>query len=187
MRQPIFEKFKIKDIVFLAIMAAVTLCTCAVMPLVASLQTTVFGIAQVITSLQIAVFFSIGLMKVRKVGSLFIMSLLMGLFELMMAPAMFFSNLILGVLLEVFAALVFRGYHSDKAVFFTVLLFNPLSLPFNVLYNYLFGREAMVAVLTLTPWLTVVMTLAVIAISALGAFLGIKISRELQKSGAMKK
>ncbi|MCM1167058.1 MAG: MptD family putative ECF transporter S component [Lachnospiraceae bacterium] len=187
MKNTVFEKFKIKDVVFLAIIAAVTLCTCAVMPLVASLQTTVFGIAQVVTSLQIAVFFSIGLMKVRKVGSLLIMSVLMGLFELMMAPAMFFSNVIIGVLLELFAIGVFRGYKSDKAVFVTVMLFNPLSLPFNVLYNYLFGREAMVAVLTLTPWLTVVMSLAVVAISALGAFIGIKISRELQKSGVMKK
>ena len=33
-----FETFKVKDIVFLAIISAVTLCTCAVMPLVASLQ-----------------------------------------------------------------------------------------------------------------------------------------------------
>lgn len=184
---PVFEKFRIKDIVFLAIIAAVTLCTCAVMPLVASLQTTVFGIAQVVTSLQISVFFSIGLMKVRKVGSLFIMSVLMGLFELMMAPAMFFSNVILGVLLELFALAAFRGFRTDKAIFVTVLLYNPLSLPFNVLYNYLFGREAMVAVMTVTPWLTIVMTLAVIAITALGAFLGIRISKELQKSGVMKK
>lgn len=183
----VFEKFSIRDIVFLAVIAAVTLCTCAVMPLVASLQTTVFGIAQAVTGLQIAVFFSIGLMKVRKVGSLFIMSVLMGLFELMMAPAMFFSNLVIGVLLELFAVVVFGGYKSDKAVFVTVLLFNPLSLPFNVLYNYLFGREAMVAVMTLTPWLTAVMTLAVFAVTALGAFLGIKISRELQKSGVMKR
>ena len=44
MREKIFEKFKIKDIVFLAIISAVALCTCAVMPLVASLQTTVLGL-----------------------------------------------------------------------------------------------------------------------------------------------
>ena len=68
-----------------------------------------------------------------------------------------------------------------------MLLYNPLSLPFNLLYNYLFGREAMVAVATRLPWLTVVMTLLVIAISALGAWIGIRISRELKKSGAMKR
>ncbi len=45
MKNKIFEPFKIKDIVFLAILSAVTLCTCAVMPLVTSLQTVIFGIA----------------------------------------------------------------------------------------------------------------------------------------------
>ena len=68
-----------------------------------------------------------------------------------------------------------------------MLLYNPLSLPINYLYNLLFGREAMAAVATRAPWITVGMTLAVIALSALGAWIGIKISKELKKSGAMKK
>lgn len=187
MREKIFQPFQVKDIVFLAIISAVTLCTCAVMPLVASLQTVIFGIAQVITSLQIALFFAIGLMKIRKVGSLFIMALLTGLFQLLMAPPMFFSNVIIGLVLEVLVALIFRGYQSNKAIFFAVVLYNPLSLPINYLYNLLFGREAMVAVATKAPWITVAMTLVVIGLSALGAWLGMKISKELKKSGAMKK
>lgn len=187
MKEKVFEPFKVKDIVFLAIISAVALCTCAVMPLVASLQTVIFGIAQVVTGLQISIFFAIGLMKIRKVGSLFIMSLLTGLFQLLMAPPMFFSNVIIGLLLEILVILIFRGYQEDRAVFFAVLLYNPLSLPFNYLYNLLFGREAMAAVATKAPWITVVMTLVVIALSALGAWIGIKISKELKKSGAMKK
>ena len=183
----IFEKFKVREIVFLAILSAVTLVTCAVMPLVASLQTVVFGIAQIVTGLQISVFFAIGLMRVRKVGTLFIMALLTGLFQLMMAPPMFFSNIIIGIILEVFAILVFKGYKKDAAVFVTVLLYNPLSLPFNVLYNALFGREAMVAVATKAPWMTVLLSLAVITISAVGAAIGIKIAHELQKTGVMKR
>ena len=187
MKEKIFEPFKVKDIVFLAIISAVTLCTCAVMPLVASLQTVVFGIAQVVTGLQISIFFAIGLMKIRKVGSLFIMSLLTGLFQLLMAPPMFFSNLVIGLLLEILVVLIFKGYKKNSAVFFAVLLYNPLSLPFNFLYNMLFGREAMVTVATKAPWVTVGMSLAVVAISALGAWIGMKISKELKKSGAMKK
>ena len=187
MREKILQPFSVKDIVFLAINSAVTLCTCAVMPLVASLQTVVFGIAQVVTGLQISVFFAIGLMKIRKPGSLFILSLLTGLFQLLMAPPMFFSNIVIGLLIELLVILVFRGYQKDSTIFLAVLLYNPLSLPFNFLYNLLFGREAMVAVATNAPWITVLMTLAVIAISALGAWIGIKISRELKKSGAMKK
>ena len=187
MKEKIWEPFKVKDIVFLAILSAVTLVTCAVMPLVASLQTVVFGIAQVVTGLQISIFFAIGLMKIRKVGSLFIMALLTGLFQLLMAPPMFFSNLIVGLILECLVCLVFRGYHKNSAVFFAVLLYNPLSLPFNLLYNYFFGREAMVEVATKAPWITVAMTLAVVAISALGAWIGIRISKELKKSGALKR
>ena len=187
MKEKVFEPFKVKDIVFLAIISAVTLCTCAVMPLVASLQTVVFGIAQVVTGLQISIFFAIGLMKIRKVGSLFIMSLLTSLFQLLMAPPMFFSNLVIGLLLEILVVLIFKGYKKNSAVFFAVLLYNPLSLPFNFLYNMLFGREAMVTVATKAPWVTVGMSVAVIAISALGAWIGMKISKELKKSGAMKK
>lgn len=187
MKKKIFEPFKVKDVVFLAIISAVTLCTCAVMPLVASLQTVIFGIAQVITSLQFSIFFAVGLMKIRKVGALFIMSLLTGLFLLMMAPPMFFSNVITGLLLEVLVALIFGGYQKDGAVFFAVALYIPLSLPFNYLYNRLFGREAMALVATRAPWITAGMTLAVLALSALGTWIGMKISRELKKSGALKK
>lgn len=187
MKEKLFEPFKVKDIVFLAIISAVTLCTCAVMPLVASLQTVIFGIAQAVTGLQISVFFSVGLMKVRKVGSLMIMSLLTGLFQLLMAPPMFFSNIVIGLLLEVLAALIFKGYKKDSAVFFVALLYNPLSLPFNYLYNMLFGREAMAAVATKAPLITVGMSAAVVAISAVGALIGIKISKELGKTGALKK
>lgn len=187
MKNKIFESFQVKDIVFLAIISAVTLCTCAVMPLVASLQTVIFGIAQVITSLQISIFFAIGLMKIRKQGSFFIMAFLTGLFQLLMAPPMFFSNIIIGLIIEVLVALIFHGYKKNTAVFFAVLLYNPLSLPFNFLYNLLFGREAMVAVAAKAPWVTVGMTLAVIALSALGAWIGIKISEELKKAGALKK
>lgn len=181
-----FEKFKVREIVFLAVLSAITLCTCAVMPLVVSLQTVVFGIAQIVTGFQISLFFTIGLKRVPKTGALFIMALFTGLFQLMMAPPMFFSNIIVGIILEVFAALVFRGYQKDSAIFITVSLFIPLSLPFNVLYNYLFGREAMVAVASRVPWMTALLTLAVIAICMLGSFLGLKIARELQKSGKMK-
>ena len=64
MKQKVFAPLKVKDVVFLAIISAVTLCTCAVMPLVASLQPVIFGIAQVVTGLQISIFFAIGLMKI---------------------------------------------------------------------------------------------------------------------------
>lgn len=186
MSDKILRAFKIKDIVFLAIISAVAMATSAIMPLVASLQTVIFGIAHVVVSLQISLFFAIGLMKIRKVGSLFIMALLTGLFQLLMAPPMFFSNIVVSLIIELLVVLIFKGYQKDKAIFFAVLLYNPLGLPFNVLYNYLFGRESMVLVLTSAPGLAIIMCLLVLALSALGAYLGIKISKELKQSGVMK-
>lgn len=188
MNRRYFQKFQIKDVVFLAIMSAVALATCAVMPLVISLQPLIFGISQLVTALQIGVFFAIGLYKVRKPGSLLIMALMMGLIQLMMSPPMFLSSVLNGVLIELIV-LLFRGYEKDSAVFCAAMLHTPLSLPFNYLYNRLVkGTDSpLAAVAGRAPLAAVGMTLAVVAVSALGALIGIKIARELKKSGVLKK
>ena len=188
MNRKYLQKFQIKDVVFLAIMSAVALATCAVMPLVISLQPLIFGISQLVTALQIGVFFAIGLYKVRKPGSLLLMALLMGLIQLMMSPPMFLSSVLNGVLIELIVLLLFRGYEKDSAVF-CAMLHTPLSLPFNYLYNRLIkGADSpLAAVADRAPLAAMGMTLAVVAVSALGALIGIKIARELKKSGVLKK
>lgn len=188
MNRRYLQKLQIKDVVFLAIMSAVALATCAVMPLVISLQPLIFGISQLVTALQIGVFFAIGLYKVRKPGSLLIMALMMGLIQLMMSPPMFLSSVLNGVLIELIV-LLFRGYEKDGAVFCAAMLHTPLSLPFNYLYNRLVkGADSpLAAVADRAPLAAVGMTLAVVAVSALGALIGIKIARELKKSGVLKK
>ena len=186
MNRKYLQKFQIKDVVFLAIMSAVALATCAVM---ISLQPLIFGISQLVTALQIGVFFAIGLYKVRKPGSLLIMALMMGLIQLMMSPPMFLSSVLNGILIELIVLLLFRGYEKDTAVFVAAMLHTPLSLPFNYLYNRLVkGADSpLAAVADRAPLATVGMTLAVVAVSALGALIGIKIARELKKSGVLKK
>lgn len=188
MNRKYLQKFQIKDVVFLAIMSAVALATCAVMPLVISLQPLIFGISQLVTALQIGIFFAIGLYKVRKPGSLLIMALMMGLIQLMMSPPMFLSSVLNGILIELIV-LLFRGYEKDAAVFVAAMLHTPLSLPFNYLYNRLIkGADSpLAAVADRAPLAAVGMTLAVVAVSALGALIGIKIARELKKSGVLKK
>lgn len=117
MNRGYFQKFQIKDVVFLAIMSAVALATCAVMPLVISLQLLIFGISQLVTALQIGVFFAIGLYKVRKPGSLLLMALMMGLIQLMMSPPMFLSSVLNGVLIELIVLLLFGGYERIAPYF----------------------------------------------------------------------
>lgn len=80
-----FRRFKIKDIVFLAIITACTLVTSAIMPLF--IHVPVFGIIQLGLGLQFSIFPVIGLMKVRKAGSMTIMGIFIALFLVMMVPA----------------------------------------------------------------------------------------------------
>lgn len=183
----IFEKYQVKDIVFLAIMSAIVLVTSAVMPLVIPLQATVFGIAQLVTGLQLSIFPAIAIMKVRKVGSMFFMSIFTGIIQLIMSPAMFVNNIVIGLILELMIILIFRGYKKDSAVFFAVALYNPLSLPFNYVYNLIIGNEVMTAVADKAPWMAVGMSAAVLAVSVIGTLIGIRISKELKKAGVFKK
>lgn len=183
----IFSPFKIKDIVFLAVTAAITLLTSSVMMLVVPLLTTVFGIAQLVTGLQLSVFPAIALCKVRKVGSLFLTALFTGVIQLFMSPAMFFNNLAVGLILELLVIAIFRGYKSDKAVFFAVALYNPMSLPFNYIYNKIINEAAMTAVAENAPWAAVGMSAAVCAVAVTGTLIGIRIARELKKAGVLKK
>lgn len=182
----IFLKYKVSDIVFLAILSAICLVTCAVMPLVISLQHEIFGIAQVVTGFQLALFFTIGAYKVRKPGAILFMACFTGIIQLIMSPPMFFSNIICGLLVELLVLLVFRGYQKDGAIFLAVLLYNPLSLPFNFLYNLAIGNTEITDVATKAPWSAVGMTLAVLAIAAVGGLVGLKVSKELKKAGVLK-
>lgn len=187
----LFRKFKIKDIVFLAIMAACMLVTGAIMPLVG--QIPVFGIVQVCLGLQFSIFPVIGMMKVRKTGSLLFMSLCCGVVLVFMNTIMFACTLICALIAEVLTALIFRGYKKDGASVFAGIIFFPLTLPFlYIYYNFLYTvtKDTGVAVsafIGADPWIAIGMSAAVLAVCALGSFIGYIIARELRKSGVMKK
>ena len=182
----IFQPFTVKDIVFLAIIGAAALITSAVMPLVA--QVPIFGLPQLVTGLQMSVFPTIGLMKVRKTGSVFIVSLLVSVLELFMAPAMGVTSLISAIIIEAINILIFKGYRKDIACFVSGMLINPMTLPFYYLYCMAFETDSIFfKAAGDSPWVAVGISAAVIAVCALGAGLGILISREIRKAGLMKK
>ena len=82
----IFKKYKIKDIVFLAIITACSLITGAVMPLLVNVP--LFGIVQLGLGLQFSIFPVIGMMKVRKPGALLFQSIFISVFLIFMFPPM---------------------------------------------------------------------------------------------------
>ena len=186
-----FRKYKIKDIVFLAIMAACMLVTGAIMPLAA--QVPVFGIIQVCLGLQFSIFPVIGMMKVRKPGALLFMSLCCGVVLVFMNAVMFVCLLICAVIAEGLVLLIFRGYKKDGACLLAGTIYFPVTLPFlYIYYCFLYswtGEEgqAVNAFIGSSAGMAVVMSIAVLAICFVGALVGLFISQELRKSGVMKK
>ena len=187
----LFRKYKIKDIVFLAIMAACMLVTGAIMPLVG--QIPLFGIVQLCLGLQFSVFPVIGMMKVRKVGALVFMSLCCGVLLVFMSPVMFFSILLCALIAETLTGVIFRSYKRDGACLFAGTIYFPCSLPFlYVYYNFLYtvtseSGEAVSAFVGASPAVAIGMSAAVLAVCFVGALVGMLVSRELRKSGVMKK
>lgn len=186
----IFKKYKIKDIVFLAIITAMTLITGAIMPLL--IHVLLFGIIQLGLGIQFLLFPVIGMMKVRKAGALVLMALFSGVLLVFMFPPMFFCLLICALIAEVLSVILFRGYEKDRACVFAGTIYMPLTLPFlavyyNVMYDWSAGaNEAVSQFVGADPIVVALISLAVVAVCFIGALLGRLITKELKKAGKFK-
>lgn len=185
-----FKKYKIKDIVFLAIVTACTLVTGAVMPLLVNVP--VFGIIQLGLGLQFSIFPVIGLMKVKKPGALVFQSLFISVFLVFMFPPMVLI-ILCGVVAEAIALAIFRGYKNDWACVLAGTLYMPMTLPLLYLYYNCFytvsGEEKAAVSMFLggtNPWVVVGISVAVVALCFVGSLIGMLISRELRKAGKFK-
>lgn len=187
----IFRKFKIKDVVFLAIITACTLVTGAIMPLLVHVP--MFGIIQLGLGLQFSLFPVIGMMKVRKAGSLLLLSIFLGVILAFMFWPMAPCLVISGLVAEGIAQLVFRGYRSDRACVLAGTLYMPLTLPtLYVFLNYVWvsdggAHEAIDAYLHADAAFVAGIAAAVVALCFVGAWIGKMVSRELIKAGKFRK
>lgn len=187
----IFKKYKIKDIVFLAIITACTLVTGAVMPLLVNVP--LFGIVQLGLGLQFSVFPVIGMMKVRKPGALLLQSIFISVFLIFMFPPMALI-IVCALIAETLALLIFRGYKNDWACVVAGTLYMPLTLPLMWLYYNTFytvtGEEKAATSLFLggtNPGVVVGISVAAVALCFAGSVVGMLIARELKKAGVLKK
>lgn len=187
----IFKKYKIKDIVFLAIITACTLITGAVMPLLVNVP--LFGIVQLGIGLQFSIFPVIGMMKVRKPGALLFQSIFISVFLIFMFPPMALI-IVCALIAETLALLIFRGYKNDWACVIAGTLYMPLTIPFLYLYYNAFytvtGEEKAATSMFLggtNPGVVVGITIAVVALCFVGSVVGMLIARELKKAGVLKK
>ncbi|MCM1131548.1 MAG: hypothetical protein NC310_05810 [Roseburia sp.] len=185
----LFERFKIKDIVFLAIITACTLVTGAIMPLLVNVP--LFGIIQLGLGIQFSLFPVIGMMKVKKPFSLLLQSIFISIFLVFMFPPMVLI-IACALVAEILTLILFRGYKSDFACVFAGTLYMPLTIPFlymyyNVFYSVSGDEKAAVSMFIGggNPGVIVGVTIAVLVVCFLGSFLGMIIARELKKAGKL--
>lgn len=180
----IFKKFQVKDFVFLAVLsAAMTLCGGITMPLV--MHTTVFGLRNMAAAPIYSIFIAIGLMKVRKPGALTIIGLFSGAPLIFFSTVMFFNNFVSAIIAELIMLLIFRGYQKKVSVFVTTGIYMPFSLPISVLFSLWLNGQSYDQ-LTANPKISVLTSIGTIALTFLGAAIGMKIAAELQKAGKLK-
>jgi energy-coupling factor transport system substrate-specific component len=180
----VLQKYTVRDIVFLAILAAaITVTGMVTMPLV--MTTTLFGVRNAAAAIFYGAFCVIGLMRVRKPGALFLICAFNGVILLMMSPVMFFNNLIGSLAAEAVALAIFRGYESDRSIVVAAGLFVPFTLPLSVIFGMLLHGQSF-GELVARPQLSALICAAAVILSFIGAFLGRKIGRELQKAGKLK-
>ena len=187
----LFKKYKIKDIVFLAIITACTLVTGAIMPLLVNVP--LFGIIQLGLGIQFSLFPVIGMMKVRKPGALFFQSVFISVFLVFMFPPMVLI-VVCALVSEALTLLIFRGYQKDRACVFAGTIYMPLTLPLLYLYYNVFytvsGSEKAAISMFLgggDPWMIAGISVAVVAVCLVGSLVGMIVSRELKKAGVLKK
>ena len=186
-----FGKYKIKDIVFLAVITACTLITGAVMPLLVNVP--LFGIIQLGLGLQFSVFPVIGMMKVRKPGALLLQAIFISAVLVFMFPPMVFI-ILCALVAEAVTLLVFHGYENDWSCVLAGTLYMPLTLPLMYLYYNAFytvtGEEKAATSMFLggaNPGVVVGISIAVVALCFVGSVVGMLVSRELKKAGVLKK
>ncbi len=187
----IFKKYKIKDIVFLAIITACTLITGSVMPLLVNVP--LFGIVQLGIGLQFSIFPVIGMMKVRKPGALLLQSIFIAMILVFMFPPMVMIVLC-GLIAETLSLLIFRGYKNDWACVLAGTLYMPMTLPllylyYNVFYTVTGGEKGAMRMFIGggNAGIAVGISIGVLALCFVGAVVGMLIARELKKAGALKK
>ena len=179
-----FQKFQVKDFVFLAVLsAAMTLCGGITMPLV--MHTTLFGLRNMVAAPIYSIFVAIGLMKVRKPGALTVIGLFSGAPLVFFSTVMFFNNFISAIVAELLMLRIFRGYKKKSAVLVTTGIYMPLSLPVSVLFSIWLGGQSYSQLLA-NPTVSVLTSIGTVALSFVGAAVGMKIAAELQKAGKLK-
>ena len=178
------KKFQVKDIIFLAVLAAVTtLFGILGMPV---MRSEIFGLQTLATCLFYTIFASIGIMKVRKPGTLTLFGLFTGFPLLFMAPVMFFNNTFSAFLSEIISFVLYKGYKSKTGIVAGAANFMILTVPLSLPFSIWLSGSSYERFLSTGLIASLIDFVGVILLSVVGALIGVKIATELIRAGKLK-
>ena len=181
------EKFTIKDIIFIAIIAAgYTISGFVAVPLI--IGSGIYGSPFVVMAIFYAFFTVILLLKVRKPGCVILAALLNGLVLAMMSVVMLFMIVGGALLAELITLLIFRSYEKKAALITAGSLLMPLAFPVGVTTNMLILGGSFDDIIGGGggTWINLLCFLGTIVMAVVGSFIGWKVGSELKKAGKLK-
>lgn len=176
-----FQTFQLREVVLLAILAAVLLLTSApVAPIV--MTVTKLGVQAAAMALMFSAVSAIALRAVPKPGALLIVGLFSGLVLLFMAAVMLFNQVIAAFLAEAVSLLIFRSYRNKKALLTAAGLYPFFTIPTTGLFNFFAKGLSFKEQIGNVPSFLLVL-IAALGLGFLGSFIGQKIADALERAG----
>jgi len=170
-----------REYVFAA-MTAVALLVVASIVIPFTLPLRIPGLANAVNGLFGSFFVVIGLVRLRKPGSLLLITGIYSLICLSVSPVVFGFVLTGGIFGELICTLLFRGYRGVVAALCGAVLYEMGMFPAAMVLSFFFLPDRYK---DMAPWIFVVAELAILITSTAGALAGIKVAKELSKAGKL--
>ena len=140
------------------------------------------GLANAVNAPFSAFFLTLGLMRLKKPGSLLLITGLYSLICLPISPIITGFILVGGVSGELVGSLVFKGYRGRVAPVVSAVTYEMAMYPGGLFMTFFFFPERYTQI---GLWILLAAELAILTTSLVGCFVGLKVAGELAKAGKL--
>lgn len=175
------NKWTTNDYVFAAMISVALLVTASII-IPFTLPLNIPGLANAVNGLFGSFFIVIGLIRLKKPGSLLLITGIYSIICLSVSPVVFGFILIGGIVSELFCSLVFRGYHGKLAPVCGAVLLKMAMFPASMALSFFFLPERYKSV---APAIFILAELAIFTTATIGSLAGLKVAKELARAGKL--
>ncbi len=101
-----------------------------------------------------------------------------------MSVIMFINNFVGALVVEAIILLLFKEYEKDSTILIASALYIPITYPLSLLSQVVMKGESLSNLLG-SSFEMIILPCLIIALSIFGAFIGLKLSKELKRTGKL--